>query len=238
MSGQDYKRKKKVRQGRKRKRKWRNVRTILIYIVLILVLAVSGYYIIRTITQMHFSEVDIVLDAGHGGDDPGAVSGNVFEKEITLEIAKSTKELLEESGYKVGMTREEDCFVELAERARYGNKRNAKILISIHCNASDNPDGNGIETYYSKQKQLNDDVMADMIQKAVIGKTNASDRGIKAENYTVIIKSDMPAVLIEVGFLSNEIEKEMLQDEEYQKKLAEGIAQGVIEYLRIYTPSV
>lgn len=203
----------------------------LIIIGLIVLTIFLGCFVVKTIRQMFIGQVDVVLDAGHGGTDPGAIQGDAVEKEITLEITKRTKELLEDSGYKVGMTREEDNRVELGDRAAFANKRNAEVFVSIHCNASENHKGNGIETFYAEQKGSEDQLLAEMIQSAVMEHTGANDRGIKTADYTVIVRTKMLAVLIEVGFLTDEAEKEMLQDEEYQKKLAQGIAEGVIRYL-------
>lgn len=221
-----------MKNRKKRKRKlirWfaRLIRCLIIIVLTILM----GCFIVKTIRQMFISEVDVVLDAGHGGEDPGAVQGDAVEKEITLEIAKMTKDLLEESGYKVAMTREEDNRVELGSRAKFANKRNAKVFVSIHCNASENHKGNGIETYYTEQKGLKDKLLAEMIQSAVMEQTDALDRGIKTADYTVIVRTNMPAALIEVGFLTDEAEKEMLQGKEYQQKLAKGIAEGIRRYL-------
>lgn len=221
-----------MKNRKKHKRKlirWfaRLIRCLIIIVLTILM----GCFIVKTIRQMFISEVDVVLDAGHGGEDPGAVQGDAVEKEITLEIANMTKDSLEESGYKVAMTREEDNRVELGNRAKFANKRNAKVFVSIHCNASENHKGNGIETYYTEQKGLKDKLLAEMIQSAVMEQTDAFDRGIKAADYMVIVRTTMPAVLIEVGFLTDEVEKDMLQDKEYQQKLAKGIAEGIRRYL-------
>ena len=198
---------------------------------LIVLTIILGCYIFQTIRPMLWGQADIVLDAGHGGEDPGAIQGDAMEKEITLEIVKMTKDLLEESGYKVGMTREEDCRVELGGRASFANKRNAKVFVSIHCNASENHKGNGIETFYAEYKGFKNKTLAEMIQSAVMEQTDAFDRGIKTADYAVIVRTSMPAVLIEVGFLTDEVEKEMLQDKEYQEKLAKGISEGIIRYL-------
>ena len=203
----------------------------LIIIGLIVLTIFLGCFVVKTIRQMFIGQVDVVLDAGHGGTDPGAIQGDAVEKEITLEITKRTKELLEDSGYKVGMTREEDNRVELGDRAAFANKRNAEVFVSIHCNASENHKGNGIETFYAEQKGSEDQLLAEMIQSAVMEQTDAFDRGIKAADYMVIVRTTMPAVLIEVGFLTDEVEKDMLQDKEYQQKLAKGIAEGIRRYL-------
>ena len=224
----------KNRKRRKRKLiRWfiRLMQRLMIIGLIVLTILLGGF-IVKTIRQMFIGQVDVVLDAGHGGADPGAIQGDAVEKEITLDIAKMTKELLEESGYKVAMTREEDNRVALGDRAAFANKRNAKVFVSIHCNASENHKGSGIETFYTEQKGLEDRVLAEMIQSAVVKQTDALDRGIKAANYTVIVRSKMPAALIEVGFLTDEVEMEMLLDKEYQEKLAKGIVEGIIRYLK------
>ena len=190
-----------------------------------------GSFIVNNIRKMFISQVDVVLDAGHGGADPGAIQDDTVEKEITLEIAAMTKKMLEESGYKVAMTREEDKRIELGDRASFANKRNAKVFVSIHCNASENHNGYGIETFYTEKKGTENQVLAEMIQSAVLEQTDAFDRGIKTADYVVIMRTNMPAVLIEVGFLTNEEENKILKNEEYQKKLAQGIAEGIAQYL-------
>ena len=204
---------------------------IMILIVLLGIVGTLGYFAIGTVRQMFFNKVDIVLDAGHGGEDPGANRGDAVEKEITLEVAEMTKTILEESDYKVGMTRDTDCYIELGKRAKFANERKAKVFVSIHCNSSEDYSGKGIETYYTEQKGLEDEILAGMIQESLINQTDANDRGIKVANYTVIVRSNMPAVLVEVGFLTDAEEKEQLQEEAYQRKLARGIAEGVKRYL-------
>ena len=142
------------------------------------------------------------------------------------------KTLLEESDYKVGMTRDGDDYIELGNRSKIANERNAKVFVSIHCNSSEDDEGKGIETYYTEQKGLEDEILAEMIQESLIKQTDANDRGIKVANYTVIVRSSMPAVLVEVGFLTDTEENELLQNEEYQRKLAKGISEGIKNYLQ------
>lgn len=219
---------------KRKKHKKKSKRTIkpTILAVLFVIVVLLGYSPVQIIHQKFFSQVDIVLDAGHGGSDPGAVQGDVLEKEITLEITRMTKAFLKEAGYTVGITRNNDSFIELGERAKFANRRNAKVFVSIHCNASENPSGNGIETFYNSHKDSNDYILTEMIQNAVIEQTDASNRGIKTENYTVLVRSNMPAALIEVGFITNETEKELLQDPSYQQKLAKGISEGILQYMQ------
>ena len=228
----NYRRKIKVKKRKRLKRKLMRMALILMLILLLGIAGVLGYFTIGTIRQMFFNQVDIVIDAGHGGKDPGANRDDAIEKEITLEVAKITKTLLEESDYKVGMTRESDDYIELGNRSKIANERDAKVFVSIHCNSSEDDEGKGIETYYTEQKGLEDEVLAEMIQESLIKQTDANDRGIKGANYTVIVRSSMPAVLVEVGFLTDTEENELLQNEEYQRKLAKGISEGIKKYLQ------
>ena len=236
-------REKRMKERRRRRRRRKLLRALLILImILVLLLAVFGIFLLgKSLFEnttgeeiklpWSFGSVDIVLDAGHGGKDQGASSGDVIEKDITLEITKKTKELLEEAGYKVAMVREDDTFVELGERAELANRRNAKVFVSVHCNSSEVGEGEGIETFYTEQKEEADEKLAGMIQKNLIDQTSARDREVKTEDYTVIVRTKMPAALVEVGFLSDSEECELLQQEDYQEKLANGIAAGISEYL-------
>ena len=232
MRENDYRRKIKAKKRKRLKRKLMRMALILMLLLLLGVAGILGYFTIGTIRQIFFNQVDIVIDAGHGGKDPGANRDDAIEKEITLEVAKITKTLLEESDYKVGMTRESDDYIELGNRSKIANERNAKVFVSIHCNSSEDAEGKGIETYYTEQKGLEDEVLAEMIQESLIKQTDANDRGIKGANYTVIVRSSMPAVLVEVGFLTDTEENELLQNEEYQRKLAKGISEGIKKYLQ------
>ena len=232
MREKDYRRKMKAKKRKKRRVKLMRIAMIMTLILLLGIVGALGYFAIGTVRQMFFNKVDIVLDAGHGGEDPGAIRDDAIEKEITLEVAKKTKTILEESDYKVGMTRDTDRYIELGDRAKFANERKAKVFVSIHCNSSEDYSGKGIETYYTEQKGLEDEILAGMIQESLIEETDANDRGIKVANYTVIVRSTMPSVLVEVGFLTDAEENELLQNEEYQRKLAKGIAEGIKKYLR------
>lgn len=205
-------------------------------ILLILILGLGRFAIeCMTTGEMELpwglGEADIILDAGHGGKDQGASYGEVLEKELTLEIAKKTKEILEEAGYRVSMTRKDDTFVDLYDRADYANRKNSKVFVSIHCNSSEEDGAEGIETFYAASKEEESQALAQALQTGMVEQTEARDRGIKTADYVVIKETDMPAALVEVGFLSDSGERQLLQQEEYQKKLAEGIAAGILEYL-------
>lgn len=241
--GQQRSRKGQMKRKRRRRRQKRILRaliltlmTVMALFVVILVLKIGSFFIDQKETgaidfSWSFTSVDIVLDAGHGGKDQGASNGDVLEKDLTLEITEKTKDILKEAGYKVKLTREDDTFVELTERADYANRKKSTAFISIHCNSLEEGEADGIETFYAESKEAESQELAQMIQNCTSEKTGALDRGVKTADYVVIKETDMPAALVEVGFLSDAEECELLQQESYQEKIAEGIAAGIIEYL-------
>lgn len=175
----------------------------------------------------------VMLDAGHGGKDQGASYEEVLEKDLNLAIAQKTKELLLEAGYRVYMTRKEDAFLDKYDRADDANRKNVDIFVSIHCNFLEEGQADGIETFYAESKSGESQALAEAIQANIIEQTAAQDRGAKTADYVVIKETDMPSALVEVGFLSDAAERERLQEEGYQQKLAEGIAAGIADYLEI-----
>lgn len=220
------------RKRRRRKKLLRKMVPLLFFLILTCcILILLTVFVFRQDKPLFpFGEVDIVLDAGHGGKDSGTNHKDLLEKDITLSIAEKTKDLLSESGYKVKLTRDDDKSMELSERVLFANQRKARIFVSIHCNSSEDGGGNGIETYYAESKEKNSKALAEFLQKSLIDATDARDREVKTANYTVILSTDMPAALIEVGFFTDEKERALLQTEEYQQKLAKGIAQGILNF--------
>lgn len=175
----------------------------------------------------------IVIDAGHGGADSGCIKGDVLEKDINLSIAMKIREQLNARGYEVLMTRESDETLSLEERVKLANENGATIYISIHQNFSDEkPDEvNGIETYYSAESELDSKRLAQLMQQQLTDSTDARDRNILAnENLFVIRETNMPACLVETGFLSNKKECGLLVADDYQTQLAESIVSGVELY--------
>ena len=222
---------KKMSKKRRRNRMMRIFLRVILLLIILLTL-ILGFFVGWHFYRNIYSQVDIILDAGHGGKDPGANNGDAVEKDITLAIARMTEEILKDSGYKVKMIRDDDSFIELTERPEIANRRNAKVYVSIHCNSSEDGEGKGIETFYTEQKGESNQELAEQIHIELIKHTEASDRGVKTADYTVLVKTDMPAVLIETGFLTNLTERELLTENSYQEKVAHGIAEGIIEYLR------
>ena len=170
----------------------------------------------------------VVIDPGHGGKDPGAVVGDIYEKDINLAIALMVRDkLAREEGIKVSMTRENDTFLSLTERADFANDLNADLYVSVHANALDDETYSGIFTFYSTDKPSSKKP-AEIIQRAVSKATGAIDRGIRTEYFVVIRETEMPAVLIETGFMTCSEELALLIDPVYQAKVAEGIYDGVL----------
>lgn len=172
----------------------------------------------------------VVIDPGHGGTSSGAAYEGILEKDLTLPISLKLEALLKAAGYNVVMTRSTDVYLGLYERADIANSVDADIFVSIHANAFDDPSVNGLITYYhpssGRGKRL-----AQAIQTPASQATGAKDRGVASADFVVLRETDMCAVLVETGFMTNHDELMKLNDSTYQDKLAQGIAQGIINYL-------
>lgn len=170
----------------------------------------------------------VVLDPGHGGEDPGAVAGDVYEKNINLAIALMVRDNLSgQEGVTVSMTRDDDSFPSLTERAEFANKENADLFVSIHANALDDDTYSGLFTFYHADKRTSAKA-AELIQNAASSESGAINRGVRTENYVVLRETDMPAVLVETGFMTCPEELALLIDAEYQAKIAKGISDGIL----------
>ena len=160
----------------------------------------------------------IVIDAGHGDEDPGSSISNVDEKDLNLQIALKLKSALEEEGYEVMMTRSDDTYLTLTERAEFANEVEADLFISIHQNSYiDDSTVSGIEVYYNEStKTESDEVLAQFIQTELVETTGARDRGIRAYDELVVTrKTEMPACLVELGYMTNKSELSLLQSDAY-----------------------
>jgi len=213
----------------------------------------------------------IVLDAGHGGNDPGATAAKLFEKEITLDIGRRLRKMLESDGFDVVVTRDGDRTIALKDRARLANDSRSDIFVSIHVNAIEkHTESRGVETYYlgatndpslsalaatenrvsgysvSDMRRLLEGVYADArsdeshelataVQKKLHSTLRADDPGlenwgVKRAPFIVLVATEMPAVLAEVGCISNEKEAAMLRDPEYRQKIAAALFAGIRSY--------
>ncbi len=176
----------------------------------------------------------VVIDAGHGGKDPGASGNGIVEKNLVLDISSLTKKLLENAGYNVIMTRTTDEFLELSQRASIANNSNADIFVSIHGN-SFNGSAKGIETYwYDKYESKKSEELAKSIQQELISETKSSNRGVKKGNFHVIRETKVPSALVEVGFIDNKDEAKKLKQSSYKENVAIGIVNGIKKYFQVY----
>lgn len=174
----------------------------------------------------------ICIDAGHGGIDCGAVNGNFYEKEAALMIACKLGKVLSLAGVEVIYTRTNDSNVELEERTAFANKNAADYFISIHLNAAANKQANGIETFaYSEGSVAHK--LASAVQKELIARTGATDRKVKTANFYVLRKTVMPAILVETGFISNDVEAKALFSDGYQTIIANAVAKAVLSFLGV-----
>ncbi len=181
----------------------------------------------------------IVIDAGHGGYDPGAqgtMNGQTInESDLNLQIANKVKGILENNGFTVVMTRTDDTYKTLIERPQLGNESGSAIFVSIHINSVDGaPTANGTEVFYAESNNcdvggVTSSVLARNILNSMIAHMGSTNRGVKTAEHAVTKRSNMPACLAEVGFITNEEELAKMTNEDYQYKVAEGIAQGIIQ---------
>lgn len=171
----------------------------------------------------------VILDAGHGGSDCGAIRDNINEKDIVLDITKRVEKMLKKKGYVVAMTRETDKYVSLEERVEMSEVFNPDIFISIHVNSSNSDSPYGIETHYYKDNSLS---LAKNMHAAMLNNINSKDRGLFKSKFYVINHTTAPAVLLEVGFLSNPQERAQLITESRKNATAKAIVEGIDAYFK------
>jgi N-acetylmuramoyl-L-alanine amidase len=214
----------------------------------------------------------VVIDAGHGGKDPGAMGpSGVMEKDVVLDIAKRLRELVQrEPQWRATLTRDTDVFIPLEERTAIANAKAADLFVSIHANAAERSDAHGIETYFldlatdeqamrvaarenatslsrvsdlqfilrdllMTSKRNESSLLAGSVQQALVqapggGKTGR-DLGVKHAPFLVLMGAEMPAILVETGFVSNPGEEHKLADPKYRGQAAQAIFEGIKEYL-------
>lgn len=175
----------------------------------------------------------IFVDAGHGGADAGCAKAGVEEKTINLEIALKVRDQLEARGYKVIMARDSDVYISKEERVELANASQADIYVSIHQNSTDDgSDASGMEVWYDGSDETRANKrLAQLIRQQTAKSTQVVERELRGNaDFHVTGSTDMPACLIETGFLTNEKERNKLVTEEYQEQIALGIVQGIDYY--------
>lgn len=200
----------------------------------------------------------IVLDFGHGGSDAGKIASNgVQEKDVAAQVGSKVKVLLQQKGYDVMLTRADDMFVALDQRTSLANKAHADLFVSLHANAARKPDVAGLETYWAgqhlvtpcsigdarftayavKRDRASNDLATtvhDTILQQVRPTYALLDRKVRASAAQVLFATDMPSILIELGYLSNLYEAQMLARASYQNLLAQGISKGIDTFYTRY----
>lgn len=181
-------------------------------------------------TKKKAGEKVIVIDAGHGGTDCGATRAGIKESDITLNVALRLEAILKQKGYKVYMTRRSDQTVSLQERVDIAEGKDEDVFVSIHVNSSENTSPVGTETHYYHQYSYN---LAKCIQAELAKNvTESPNRGLIKSRFYVINHTTKPAVLVEIGFISNEKERMQLVSADRQQRTAKAIAEGVMNYFK------
>lgn len=173
----------------------------------------------------------VVIDPGHGGQDPGTIGiGGLQEKDLVLPISLDVAEILKQQGIEVRMTRDTDNFISLQGRTDFANNIDADLFVSIHANAINlsRPDINGLETYYYKNGRR----LAEIIHWSILNGVNISNRGIRRARFYVLRHSIMPAVLVEVGFVTGAEDAPRLKNPTHRRQMAEAIARGIVQYIK------
>lgn len=179
------------------------------------------------IPKIH-GKCSVVLDPGHGGSDYGAIRCGINEKDINLDVAKRVEAILASRGVSVIMTRDIDTFVSLEDRTIITAKVNPDIFVSVHVNSCVKPEITGIETHYYHQNSLN---LAHTIHESLMSVIKSRDRGLFKSRFYVINHTTTPAVLVEMGFISNDNERCELISDKRKQQTAEAIANGILKYL-------
>ena len=171
----------------------------------------------------------VVLDAGHGGSDYGAIREGINEKDITLDVTQRVAAILKSKGYKVALTRKDDTFVSLQDRVTFSENETPEIFVSIHVNSAVATEPKGIETHYYHDYSNN---LAKVVHSHLVKNIDTKDRGLFKSKFYVINHTTVPAILVEMGFISNEEERNELVSDSRKQKTAKAIADGIIEYLK------
>lgn len=214
---------------------------------LIVVFLGTGTLKLATVYTAGLKNKVIVIDPGHGGADPGAQNSGIKEKDINLDVSLRLRDVLEAKGCNVIMTREEDKdfflpgFVkgrmakraELNQRIKLASANNADLFISIHANSFPRQNTYGMETYYH-QKSGTGKELAELIQAQLAMLQADNKRKARAGDYYLINQTKMPAVIVEVGFISNPKERRLLSSETYRNKIASAIGTGIENYFKAF----
>lgn len=177
-------------------------------------------------------QILVALDPGHGGRDPGAVGiGGLRETDIVLEVGLKVAQLLRQQGAQVVLTRQDDREIDLEPRVLTANRANADVFVSIHANSISlsRPDVNGVETYFYSSAAAEE--LASDLQESLLDATGFNNRGVKEARFYVLRRTNMPAALVEVGFVTGANDAPRLADPAFRNLLAQAITRGILQYV-------
>jgi N-acetylmuramoyl-L-alanine amidase len=194
----------------------------------------------------------VVIDPGHGGQDPGTTKTGLVEKELTLDVAQRLERLLQQRGLTTLLTRVDDSYVSLQDRAAVANEQQECVFVSIHFDEAGRPAATGIETFYaahpvsfseqvaswlpflqrtsSEPPNVESQSLATFIQESLVAHTQAVNRGTRPQQFFVIANVRHPAVLVEGGFLTNKDDVAKLANNDYREQMAVAISEGIVRY--------
>ncbi|MDP4182717.1 MAG: N-acetylmuramoyl-L-alanine amidase [Bacillota bacterium] len=185
------------------------------------------------------TEALVVIDPGHGGEDLGTYSGQVYEKEVNLDISLRLGQLLKKEGIKILLTRDKDIFVGLRERSNLANEREGTLFISIHNNNMPDDSGyKGTETLYCpsggfETKEMNGERFAAIVQDALVKRLNTVNIGtIARPNLSVLHRTKMPAIIAEIGYISNYGERNRLDSGSFRQEAADALCSAIIKTMK------
>jgi N-acetylmuramoyl-L-alanine amidase len=212
----------------------------------------------RSLTRLEISLPEnapfalVVIDPGHGGQDSGTIKTGLVEKDLALDVAHRLERHLQERGFVTLLTRADDSYVSLQERATIANNQPESVFVSIHFDEAGRAAATGIETYYAAHRaslpervaswlpflqristeppDLESQNLAGFIQESLVAQTQATNRGTRQQQFFVVANVRHPAVLVEGGFLTNKDEALKLTISDYREQMAAGIADGIVNY--------
>ncbi len=199
----------------------------------------NGFVYIKPVLPKEKYSKIIVLDAGHGGTDPGASANNLVEKDLTLQMLLAAKELFDQSDIKCYVTRATDTYPSFDDRTNLANEV-GDAFISIHINSATNTSASGTETYSLYANDLGNGLtsyrLAEEMLNQLLDKLGTVNRSVKSDNLIVLRQSVVPATLIEIGFISNTGDASIMGSQEGINKVGQAIYDGVVNLFNTYTP--
>jgi N-acetylmuramoyl-L-alanine amidase len=179
----------------------------------------------------------VVLDPGHGGQDPGAVGCGLEEKDVVLDVGRRLDGLLQAAGLRTAMTRADDRFIELRARAAFANDRGATLFVSMHANANAGQPATGTETWIARAASNTSNQLAGRLQRELVAEWGLRDRGVKREDFSVLVNTSMPAALTEMAFINRcDPDAALLGNADARQRIAAAHARAITGQLGVDAP--